>query len=228
MSTFKLGAVALTILASLSLALAACGGNDTKPVAQIDKLTGKSTQVAFDKGFVKALGKLKLTPGTVGKAKFKKGGAAVSFPITAGNVKYYDPKSDVRPYVQGEIVHNGSGLSLKAGKTKVELTDFVIDPGTSELTGTVSANGKVAAKDALLFNLDGSTLKPLKTEKKQNAAVLTGTKVLLSAPAAKLLNTTFKTKALKGGFEIGVSTITVALPKMSKMPKKSKKSKKSK
>ena len=58
-------------------------------------------------------------------------------------------------------MHEGSGLSLTAGKTKVELTDFVIDPGTSELTGTVSVNGKEAAEDALLFNLDGSTLKPL-------------------------------------------------------------------
>lgn len=203
----------LAIVAVLALGLAACGGDDAKPVAQIDKLKGVSTQVAFDKGFVKALGQLKLKPGTVGKAKFKKGGAAVSFPITGGNVKYFDPSSDVRPYVQGQIVHKGSGLSLKAGGTKVELTNFVIDPGSSELMGRVTANGKVAVKRALLFNLDGSTLKPLKTKKKRGVAVLAGTKVLLSKPAAGLLNKTFKTKALKGGFPIGISTITVKLPK---------------
>ena len=44
----------------------------------------------------------------------------------------------MRPFVQGIIDHEGSGLSLTAGDTTVELTDFVIDPGTSELTGTVS------------------------------------------------------------------------------------------
>ncbi len=203
---------ALSLIAAVSVGLVACG-DDPKPEAKIDKLTGQDTQVAFDKGFVKALGSLKLTPGTVGDASFKQGGAAASFPITSGNVKYFDPKSDVRPYVQGNIVHKGSGLSLDSGKTKVELTDFVIDPGTSELTGKVTANGKVAAKSALLFTLDGSTLKPLKTEKKKGTAVLDGTTVELSKDAAGLLNKTFDTKALKGGFKIGISTITVKLPK---------------
>ena len=212
MLKLRTGAFAL-IAATISLGLAACG-DDPKPVAQIDKLShGKSTSVAFDKGFVKALGSLGLTPGTVGKASFKKGGAAVSFPITGGDVKYYDPASDTRPFVQGTIKHKGSGLSLDSGKTKVKLTDFLIDPGTSELTGKVTANGKVAAKNALLFTLDGSTLKPLKMKKKQNAAVLTGTTVELSQDAADLLNKTYKTKALKGGFKIGISTITVGLPK---------------
>ena len=51
----------------------------------------------------------------------------------------------------------GSGLSLTAGGTEVELTDFVIDPGDSTLTGTVSVDGKEAATDALLFDLDGRT-----------------------------------------------------------------------
>lgn len=209
----RLFGAALAALVALTFGLAACGGDDAKPLAQIDKLNGVSTQVAFDKGFVKALGQLKLTPGTVGKASFKQGGAAASFPITGGDVKYYDPNSDTRPYVQGTIDHKGSGLSLDSGKTKVELTNFVIDPGSSELMGQVKANGKVAAKSALLFNLDGSTLKPLKMNKKKSTAILAGTKVLLSKPAAELLNKTFKTKALKGGFPIGVSTITVKVPK---------------
>ena len=135
---------------------------DVKPVAQIDNLTGVDTAVTLDTGFVDALTKLKVTPGPVGDAEISKDGVA-SFPITGGNVTYYDPASPVRPYVQGVIDHEGSGLSLTAGKTEVELTDFVIDPGTSELTGTVSVNGKEAATDALLFDLDGSTLEPLKT-----------------------------------------------------------------
>lgn len=113
--------------------------------------------------------------------------------------------------MQGLIVHKGSGLSLQAGKTKVELTTFTIDPGTSELMGRVKANGKTVVKRAVLFDLDGSTLEPLKTSFVDGTATLTGTKVELSQPAADLLNKTFTTDALAGGFLIGVSTITVNL-----------------
>ena len=136
-------AAALMLLVALAVGVAACGSDDSttssssdtppEPVAAIDNLTGVATTVSLDQGFVDALGKLGLTPGTVGGAKLK--GTDVSFPITGGNVTYYDPTESYRPYVQGEIDHEGSGLSLTAGKTEVELTDFVIDPGTSTLTG---------------------------------------------------------------------------------------------
>ncbi len=119
-----------------------------------------------------------------------------------------DPQSNYRPFVQGTLDHKGSGLSLTAGKTKVKLTDFVIDPGTSELTGTVSVNGKVAAKDALLFNLDGSTLKPL-ISNPDGTVALEGTTVKLSDDAAGLLNDTFGINDLAGGLVIGISAITV-------------------
>ena len=214
------------LVAALAFGVAACGsdsnssssssGGDTsgggsasssKPVAEIPKLTGKETQVTLDAGFVKALGKLKLTPGVVGDAGGDLAKGIVQFPITGGNVTYFDPTSDVRPYVTGEIMHKGSGLSLTAGKTEVELTDFVVDPGTSELTGTVSVNGKVAADSALLFDLNGSTLMPLAME--GDAAVLEGTTVELSSDAAALLNDTFKTDALQGGLVIGIAKISV-------------------
>jgi hypothetical protein len=212
----RIGAVLLTV-AALAFAVAACGSDDStgeqtsaedvKPAAQIDNLTGVDTQVTFDSGFVDALTKLEVTPGPVGDAEISKDGVA-SFPITGGNVTYYDPSSPVRPYVQGVIDHEGSGLSLTAGKTEVELTDFVIDPGTSELTGTVSVNGKEAATDAVLFDLDGSTLEPLKTNP-NGTATLAGTTVKLSADAASLLNDTFGITDLEGGLVIGISAITV-------------------
>jgi hypothetical protein len=209
---------ALLAIVALMLGIAACGDDEEEsgggggsaseePVAEIAELTGDNTQVTFDEGFVTALGDLGLTPGGVGDAKLVQGGAAAQFPITGGEVTYYDPDSDVRPYVQGIIEHEGSGLSLTAGKTTVELTDFVIDPATSELTGTVTANGEVAAEDALLFKLDGSTLEPLAME--GDAAVLEGTQVLLSADAAALLNDTFKVDALQEDLLIGVSKISV-------------------
>ena len=141
------------------------------------------------------------------RATISKAGVA-KFPITGGNVKYYTPGT-VSPYVQGEIDHDGSGLSLTAsGGPKVELTDFVIDPGASVLTGRVSVDGKVAADSAPLFFLDGRTLKPLKTGP-DNTAILEGTTVKLKAEAADLLNQTFKVDALKPGLVIGVAKITV-------------------
>ena len=206
---------AILMVAALSFAVTACGSDDSssssdsppEPVAQIDPVTGVSTQVTLDAGFVEALTTLKVTPAPVGKATISKAGVA-DFPITGGNVTYYDPASDYRPFVQGILMHDGSGLSLTAGKTKVELTDFVIDPGTSTLTGTVSVNGKEAATDALLFNLDGSTLKPL-ISNSDGSATLEGTTVKLSDDAAALLNDTFGIKDLKGGLVIGISAITV-------------------
>jgi hypothetical protein len=205
----------LAAVGTLALGAAACGDDDNTtasqtastpdPVAQIDALSGRNTAVALDAGFVKALGTLKLTPAPVGNGKITKAGVA-EFPITGGNVTYYKPGS-VSPYVQGEIDHDGSGLSLTGGGKTVELTDFVVDPGASVLTGKVTVDGEVAAESAPLFFLDGRTLEPLKAS--GSTAVLQGTTVKLKEEAAMLLNDTFGTDALKGGLVIGVAKITV-------------------
>ena len=206
-----------TIAAALALAFgaAACGSDEDsssqaqsqpEPVAQIDQLTGRSTAVTLDAGFVKALTSLKLTPAPVGDAKISKAGVA-SFPISGGNVTYYEPGS-VSPFVQGSIDHTG-GLSLTGGGKMVELTDFVIDPGASVLTGTVSVDGELAADDAPLFFLDGRTLNPLEVNESDGTAVLAGTTVKLKAEAADLLNQTFGVTALEEGLDIGVAKITV-------------------
>lgn len=176
------------------------------PVAKLDDLSkGKSTAVALDPGFVQALTTLKLTPGVVGSASLA--GGSVSFPITGGNVTYYTPGTK-SPFVQGDIKHAGSGLSLTAGATKVELTNFDIDPGTSHLFGDVSVNGQPAASHAYLFYLDGTTLKPLQSGA-DNTAILQGTTVTVSGDAAATLNKVFKTDAVKAGLKVGIATITV-------------------
>lgn len=175
-----------------------------KPVAAIDALQGETTAIKLDQGFVDALTSLKLTPGVVGTAKLEDG--SLIFPITGGNVTVFKP-GEVSPYVIGQVQHEGSGLSLTAGDTKVELTNFNVDPGVSRVYGDVLVNGKVAASSAFLFQLDGRTLEPLKTE--GSNAILTGTKVEISEDAAPLLNQTFKTDAVKPGLLVGIATITV-------------------
>jgi len=178
-----------------------------KPAAQIDSLTGTSTKVTLDSGFLEALTSLKVKPGPVGDATVSKAGVA-SFPITGGNLVYYTPGS-VDPYVQGLVNHDGSGLSLEAGGKKVELENFDVDPGKSVLTGDVSVDGTEAAPDAPLFFLDGSTLEPLRTNADGSKAVLEGTTVKLKKEAADLLNETFGIDDLKEGLVIGVAKITV-------------------
>ena len=204
-------------VALLALTAGACGSDDEgaagdsaaapKPVAQIDALTGRTTAVTLDAGFVSALESLEVTPGPVGDATISKQGVA-SFPITGGNVTYYEPGT-VSPFVQGELDHDGAGLSLTAGGKRVELTDFVIDPGASVLTGTVSVDGEVAAEDAPLFFLDGRTLNPLQVNESNGTAILEGTTVKLKAEAADLLNETFGIQDLEEGLVAGVATITI-------------------
>ncbi len=215
--------ISLAAVAALALGTAACGDDEEstassttekqtqaaakpEPVAKIDTLSGRSTAVALDAGFAQALQTLKLTPAPVGDGKISKAGVA-SFPITGGNVTYYEPGT-VSPFVQGMIDHAGSGLSLTGGGKKVELTDFKVDPGASVLTGTVSVDGQEAAADAPLFFLDGRTLEPLKTGA-NDTAILEGTTVKLKQEAATLLNETFGTDALQAGLKIGVAKITV-------------------
>lgn len=175
-----------------------------QPVADVQNLTGKTTSVKLSTTFTDALSTLKLTPGVVGTAKLEDG--SLVFPITGGNVQYYTPGTK-DPYVTGSIEHNGSGITLTGGSTVVTLENFRIDPGGSRLYGTVSANGTKVGDNIYIFNLDGSTLQPLQTG--DGTATLTGTRVLVSPDAAKLLNDTFKTDAVTDTLEVGVATIVI-------------------
>jgi hypothetical protein len=206
MAVAGVAALALTGIGS-GIAVAQSG---PPPVATIPSLTGQSTSVKLDSGFTGALKSLDVTPAPTGTATVTDGTA--KFPITGGNVTVYKP-GEVTPYVQGMIMHDGSGLSLTKGSTKVTLENFVVDPGQpATLKGKVSANGSTVADSVTLFDLDGSTLKPLSTDPSAGTATLTGTTVRLSADAASALNKAFSTDALKGGTTVGIATIVVDLP----------------
>jgi hypothetical protein len=177
------------------------------PAAAVPALTGGDTAVLLDAGFAAALTSLGLTPGVTGSGSLTDGSA--HFPITGGSVVYWSPKSKYRPYVQGIIEHDGSGLSLTAGSTVVGLSNFTINPGNSQLYGDVDVNGTVAAVQAPLFDLRGGTLKPLQLD--GDNAILTGTTVHVSDTAAGLLNKVFSTDAVKAGLLVGVATITAQI-----------------
>ena len=222
------GALSLAAAGALVFSLAACsnmGGTGTtdpstaptssstpdvapEPVVTIDALTGDNTQVAVDAAFLDAITGLGLTPGVTGGASLSEAGV-LEFPITGGNVTYYDPEQDYRPYVQGSIEHEDSGFTLTAGDTTVELKNFVIDPGTSKLFGDVYVNDELAAEDVFIFKLDGSTLMPLAADEEAGTGVLEGTRVLISEAAAPLLNETFGTDAIQPDMLVGIAKITV-------------------
>ena len=206
-------AAGVAAAALLAFPLSACASSDAKEkssgsapkaVAVVEAISGETTAIKLDKGFTDALTSLKLTPGVTGTAKLTDG--SLVFPITGGNVTVFKP-GQVSPYVVGQIQHEGSGLSLTAGGTTVELTNFNVDPTISKVYGDVTVNGKVAATSAHLFELDGRTLKPLQT--KGSNAILEGTKVKISGTAAPLLNETFGTDAVKTGLLVGIAKITV-------------------
>jgi hypothetical protein len=211
----------IAMAAVASLPLAACSSSDSagsdsssssssskpavaKPVARINALSGEDTAVALDAGFTDALTSLGLTPGVVGDGALEDG--SLVFPITGGNVTYFKPGT-AKPYVIGQIQHEGSGFSLTAGDTKVEITNLNVDPGASRVYGDVAVNGKTAVTSAFIFQLRGATLKPLQTE--GDTAILEGTKVFVSPVAAQLLNDTFKTDAVTDALLVGVAKITV-------------------
>ena len=194
-------------MASPAVAAAKSSSSIPAPVASIPSLTGSDTAVALDSNFMAALKSLGLTPATVGTATLTDG--SIHFPITGGSVTYWSPKGNYRPYVQGIILHNGSGMSLTAGSTVVSLSNFTINPGNSKLYGDVAVNGSVAVSQAPLFDLHGGSLKPLQV--KGNQGILQGTTVHVSSAAADLLNKTFGTTAVKPGLLVGVATITANL-----------------
>ena len=210
----------IALAAVAAFPLAACSSSDSsdsassssseskvsvaKPVARINALSGKDTAVKLDPGFTDALTSLGLTPGVVGDAKLEDG--SLVFPVTGGNVTVFK-KGEAKPYVIGQIQHEGSGFSLTAGDTKVEITNLNVDPGISRVYGDVSVNGKTAASSAFIFQLRGASLKPLQVE--GDTAILEGTKVFISPVAASLLNDTFKTDAVTDQLEVGVAKITV-------------------
>ncbi len=220
--SYKKTFAGIALAAVAAMPLAACSSSDSsdsasssssasetktsiaKPVARINALSGEDTAVALDSGFTDALTSLGLTPGVVGDGKLTDG--SLVFPITGGNVTYFKPGT-AKPYVIGQIQHEGSGFSLTAGDTKVEITNLNVDPGASRVYGDVSVNGKTAVTSAFIFQLRGATLKPLQTE--GDTAILEGTKVYVSPVAASLLNDTFKTDAVTDQLLVGIAKITV-------------------
>jgi hypothetical protein len=197
----------------LALAGVACGDNDSSssnatPAAQsgratnnnkvtaIPSLSGAGTSVRIDAGTAEALKSLGVALAPIGSATFDASTSTITFPITSGYAEIHSDTSVKPGYIQGSIAHEDSGFSLTAGSTKVELSNFVVDPGNSMLYGTVGGTPKVP----LLF-LDGTNVK---VGMEGSDVVLQGTVAKLTDTAAGALNKAFNVNAIKGGLPLGV------------------------
>lgn len=232
MASTKLSAALLAGL--LTVSLAACGSNDEEtgvtpaanstastPAAEPapaaspvvlaelpDLSNGTSTTVTLDQQFLDGLTALMLTPGVVGETRLE--GGALIFPITGGSATLYEEgTTGTDPFIVGVIEHEGQGITLTGGGKTVELVNFDVDAGKSEVRTDISVDGAPFGMDVPTFIADGSTLEYPPTMEGNNA-ILEGTELKLTAGAAEALNTVFGTTALTEGFPIGVAKIAVA------------------
>jgi len=201
LSTRRITAIGIAGLTAVSgaafagpLALAGAGtGRDT--VTTIPALTGVGTTLTLNAATAAALTGLGVTVAPEGSATVS--GSAVTFPITSGYVEIHSNHHHFPGYIEGSIQHYGSGLTLTAGSTKVTLSDFVVDPGASNLYASV--NG-VPDKTPLL-QLDGRKVAVSKDG--SGNVVLDGTVANLTDGAATALDSAFGTQAIKGGTPLG-------------------------
>jgi hypothetical protein len=174
----------------------------TGKVAEIPRVTG-STSLDLDATTAAALTSLGVTPGVTGTATAS--GTTVTFPITGGDVVIHADKHYAPGYVDGVVLHQGSGLTLTKGTTVVSLTDFTIDPGNCILYGNV--NGTVPAANVPLLQLDG---RPLKISENGGVVHLDGTIANLTPTAASALNKAFGVSAFAAGMPLGTAHIAAS------------------
>ena len=200
-------ATGAALLAALALFGAACGDDSstdsagttsgtTDMVTAIPSLSGVGTSVTLDGGTAAALTSLGVSIAPSGSATFDAATSTITFPITAGYAEIHSDLSFKPGYILGSIDHAGSGFTLTAGSTKVELSDFVVDPGNSVLYGTVGGTPMVP-----LLSLDGTAVK---VSMEDGNVVLDGTVAKLTDTAAGALNKAFNVDAIKAGTPLGV------------------------
>ena len=201
---------ATAVVGALAFAGVACGDDTsdsasnasqtsarTDTVSAFPSLMGEGTSVSIDPGTANALKSLGVTLAPEGTARFDAATSTITFPITAGYAEVHSDTSVKPGYILGSIDHAGSGFSLTAGRTKVELSDFVVDPGNSMLYGTVGGTPMVP----LLF-LDGTNVKV--SNDAAGNVVLDGTEAKLTETAASALNKAFNVSAIQPGTPLGV------------------------
>lgn len=185
----------LTVLAALLVVAPAASAGDPKGHEGYGGYKDKGswgwyygvTTLDVDPATLEALGSLGVAPGAVEPATLD--GARYSFPIV----------NRLRNALRTGVVRHEGGISLTAGDTTVELTDFEINLLERTLYGSVNGGDPVA-----LLDLDYSRLKVRFNGWRIKAGPVGTT---LTQGAADALNEAFGTDALSDDTVIGDATI---------------------
>ena len=174
--------------AALGAGLMFAGTANAAPV--VDGIT--TVEVTVD------LGGVGIAPGLIGSASLQDSdddALVVGFPITDG-----DLDADT---LAGTIEHEGSGLTLAANGTTVELQDFIIDTTSSTLSGIVSIAGGASLGRVDIFTFDLTGLTAGEITDVENPVI----SLLLTSAAAGALADALAIPALSGlaGAEFGLA-----------------------
>ena len=180
-------ATVLAVMAALVPSAAAQGPKATASTFG----TRSATTLEVDPGTLAALGSLGVTPGAVAPATLQ--GATYSFPIT----------NSLLNALGTGVVRHGGGISLTAGATTVDLTEFEINLFRRQLFGKVDGAGPVA-----ILDLDYGRLSP----RFQGGRVAIGpVGTTLTQGAAEALNGAFGVSAFTDQTVLGDATINYAV-----------------
>ena len=150
-----------------------------------------STKLEVDPGTLSALGSLGVAPGAVAPASLN--AATYSFPIS----------NPLRSALRTGVIRHSGGISLTAGSTTVELTDFNIKLLKGQLYGRVNGSDRVA-----LLDLDYSDVG---IGFRRGRLVVGPVGTTLTAGAATALNDAFGVDALTDDTVLGDATIRYRL-----------------
>lgn len=148
-----------------------------------------STNLALDPGTAQALTDLGVTAAPIGPAEALPSGE-LSFPITGGNAN--------TTTFAGAIRHSG-GISLTAGSTTVELTDFTIN-----VNGNPDLTALVGGQRVSILSLD---LGAVEARVRGRRIELGNVKASLTAVAADALNAAFGVTAFTEGIPLGTARV---------------------
>lgn len=148
-----------------------------------------STDLTLDPGTAQALTGLGVTAAPIGPAEALPSGA-LSFPITGG-------MADTASFA-GQVRHSG-GISLTAGSTTVELTEFTIN-----VDAEPDLTAMVGGQRVSILNLD---LSSLEASVKGRKITLGNVKTNLTKAAADALNAAFGVSAFTEGLTLGTAKV---------------------
>lgn len=183
----RVAAAAAVVLVPAAAQAAPVGGGDTR------------VQVTAD------LAGLGLTPGVLGSATIVSADPlTVNFPVTGG---------ELDAALAGNILHNGSGVSLSGGGNTIDLTNFVIDTVAQLILGDVDLNAADFAEDLPLFSFDLASVTVEQLTDLANPALA----LLFTGEAAGALTAVFGAPDLTGaqfGLAATAPELAVAEPAM--------------